>query len=289
MGTIRLTVSATGVSDFFGDVGAGSQSTSWATGTDVPVVVSVGAGNPTLLNTPVQTVDVVLSEPIDPASFDYQALSLTLNGGPNLITLRRDCHADRRDHLQHWRAGSLDRLDGDYDLTVSAAGFVDGSGNAGVGLLSESWTMNTVGPTIVSLPDLHPVAAQHRRPVRRCHSSPSRSTLPHSPTRTSRTPRRAVPTSSRPASRSPNSRRPNSRSPTSITWSFPIDGTYTFTVSAAGVMDLAGNIGTGTASDYLGPFDHAARRADDLAISPDTGSPSPPALPTPAPSPFPER
>ena len=32
----------------------------------------------------------------------------------------------------------------------------------------------------------------------------------------------------------------------------PIDGTYTFTVSAAGVMDLAGNTGTGSASDDLG-------------------------------------
>ena len=87
-GNYTLTVDATGISDFFGDVGtaSGSPSTSWATGTNVPVVVSVGAGNPALRNTPVDSVDVVLSEPIDPASFNYQALSLTLNGGSNLIT-----------------------------------------------------------------------------------------------------------------------------------------------------------------------------------------------------------
>ena len=49
-GNYTLTVDATGISDFFGDVGtaSGSASTSWATGTNVPVVVSVGAGNPAL-------------------------------------------------------------------------------------------------------------------------------------------------------------------------------------------------------------------------------------------------
>ena len=151
-GNYTLTVSATGVSDFFGDVGSGSLSTSWATGTDVPVIVSVGAGNPTLRNTPVDTLDVVLSEPIVPSSFDYQALSLTLNGGPNLIT--SGVTVTEIDPTTY-QIGGLDTLttaDGDYDLTVSAGGLVDGSGNSGVGFLSETWTMNTVGPTVASLP-----------------------------------------------------------------------------------------------------------------------------------------
>ncbi len=72
-GNYFFAVSSDGVSDFFGDVGSGSQATSWATGTDVPVVVSVGATNPSLRNVPVQTVNVILSEPIDAASFNYQA------------------------------------------------------------------------------------------------------------------------------------------------------------------------------------------------------------------------
>ena len=150
--TTRLTVNATGVSDFFGDVGTGSLSTSWATGTDVPVVVSVGAGNPALRNTPVDTVDVVLSEPIDPASFDDQALSLTLNGGPNLITSGVTVTEIDPTTYQIGGLAPLTAVDGDYDLTVSAGGLVDGSGNSGVGFLSETWTMNTVGPTIASLP-----------------------------------------------------------------------------------------------------------------------------------------
>ena len=85
-GNYDLTVSAAGVGDYFGDVGSGSQSVLWATGTDVPVIVSVGAGTPGLRNTPVQTVNVILSEPINPTTFDDSALSLTLDGGSNLIT-----------------------------------------------------------------------------------------------------------------------------------------------------------------------------------------------------------
>ena len=116
------------------------------------MVVSVGAGNPTLRNTPVDTVDVVLSEPIVPSSFDYQALSLTLNGGPNLITSGVTVTQIDPTTYQIGGLGTLTAADGDYDLTVSAGGLVDGSGHSGVGLLSETWTMNTVGPTIASLP-----------------------------------------------------------------------------------------------------------------------------------------
>src|SRR5208283_919819 len=151
-GNYTLTVSASGISDFFGDAGSGSLSTSWATGTNVPVVVSVGAGNPTLRNTPVDTVDVVLSEPIVPSSFDYQAISLTLGGGPNLITSGVTVTEIDPTTYQIGGLGTLTTADGDYDLTVSAARLVDGSGNPGIGLLSETWTMNTVGPTIASLP-----------------------------------------------------------------------------------------------------------------------------------------
>ena len=97
------------------------------------MVVSVGAGNPTLRNTPVDTVDVVLSEPIDPSSFDYNALSLTLGGGPNLITSGVTVTEIDPTTYQIGGLGSLTTADGNYDLTVSAGGLVDGSGHSGVG------------------------------------------------------------------------------------------------------------------------------------------------------------
>ena len=162
-GNYTLTVNAAGISDFFGDVGSGSQSISWATGTDVPVVVSVGAGNPALRNTPVQTVDVVLSEPIEPASFDDQALSLTSNGGPNLITSGVTVTEIDPTTYQIGGLGPLTAADGNYDLTVSAGGLVDGSGNSGVGLPLGNLDDEHGRPDRHIAPDLHPVAAQHHR------------------------------------------------------------------------------------------------------------------------------
>ena len=60
-------------------------------------------------------------------------------------------------------------------------------------------------------------------------------------------------------------------------FTYPIDGTYTFTVSTAGVVDLAGNTGTGTgpggtASDTWVMDTNPPDAATNLAISPDTGS-----------------
>ena len=111
-----------------------------------------GGGKSAFRNTPVDSVDVVLSEPISPASFNYQALSLTLDGGANLINSGVTVTEITPTTFSIGGLGSLTTADGTYDLTVSAGGLVDGLGNSGVGFLSETWTMSTVGPTIASLP-----------------------------------------------------------------------------------------------------------------------------------------
>ena len=270
-GNYTLTVSASGISDFFGDVGSGSQSTSWATGTNVPVVVSVGASNPTLRNTPVDTVDVVLSEPIVPGSFDYQALRLTLGGGPNLIT--SGVTVTEIDPTTY-RIGGFDTLttaEGNYDLTVSAGGLVDGSGHSGVGALSETWTMNTVGPTIVSLP----THIQSPRNI----VVPSIDVIFSEPIDPTTFTYQNITYSKEGG---PNLITPSITitqvSPTEFEISNfnnlipPIDGSYTFTVSAAGVEDLAGNTGTGSASDTWVLLTTPPAAPTDLAISPNTGA-----------------
>ena len=125
-GNYDLTINASGIGDYFGDVGSGSQSVTWATGTDVPVIVSVGAGSPSLRNTPVQSVDVVLSEPINPAR------SMTMRSQPDPQRRAEPHHArtsrSPRSTPTTYRIGGLAPLtavDGDYTLTVSAAGLVD--------------------------------------------------------------------------------------------------------------------------------------------------------------------
>ncbi|MFI5458474.1 MAG: SdrD B-like domain-containing protein [Isosphaerales bacterium] len=270
-GNYTLTVSATGVSDFFGDVGTGSQSTSWATGTDVPVVVSVGAGEPSLRNTPVDTVDVVLSEPIVPGSFNYQALSLTLDGGPNLITSSVTVTEVDPMTFRIGGLGALTTADGNDGLTVSAGGLVDGAGHSGVGFLSENWTMNTVGPTVASFPTY----IQTPRNI----VVPTIDVIFSEPIVPSTFTYQDI-TYSKPGG--PNLILPSititELSPTEFAVSnfnnflLPIDGTYTFTVSAAGVMDLYGNSGTGLLSTSWDLVTIAPAAPTDLAISPNTGA-----------------
>ena len=271
-GNYTLAVDATGISDFFGDVGtaAGSLSTSWATGTDVPVIVSVGAGAPTMRNTPVGTVDVVLSEPIEPGSFDYQALSLTLDGGPNLITSGVTVTEIDPTTYQIGGLGGLTTADGDYSLTVSAGGLVDGSGNAGVGFLSETWTMSTVGPTIASLPTY--IQSPRNIIVPTIDVVFSEPIVPSTFSYLNLT-------YSKPGE--PNLILPTitiaQLSPTEFAISnfntllLPIDGTYTFTISAVGVEDLYGNTGTGSASDTWVLDTTPPAAPTDLTIAPNTG------------------
>ena len=166
--------------------------------------------------------------------------------------------------------GSLTTADGDYNLTVSAAGLVDGSGNAGVGFLSETWTMNTVGPTIASLPTYIQSPRNIIVPIIDVIFSepivPSTFTYQNL-------------TYSKPGE--PNLITPSititQLSPTEFAISnfnnllLPIDGTYTFTISAVGVEDLYGNTGTGSASATWTLITTAPTAPTDLAISPSTG------------------
>ena len=260
-GNYTLSVDANGISDLFGDAGTGSMSTSWATGTDVPVVVSIGAGSAALVNTPVDTVDVVLSEPIEPGSFDDTALTLTLNGGPNLITSGVTVAEIDPTTYQIGGLAGLTAIDGDYELSVSATGLLDGSGNSGVGFLAETWTMDTVGPTIASLPTF----IQSPRNI----VVPSIDVVFSEPVDPTTFTYQNITYSKEGGPNLITSGITITQlSPTEFEISnfnnliYPIDGIYTFTVSAAGVMDLAGNAGTGSAFGYLGARDQRASGPD---------------------------
>ena len=265
-----MTVSAVGIQDFFGDTGTGLLSQSWATGTNVPVIVSVGAGDPSLRNTPLQSTTVVLSEPIVASSFDYHALSLTLNGGSNLITSAVTISQINPTTYQINGLGSLTTLDGNYVLTVNASGLVDGSGHSGVGSLAETWKMSTVGPTIATL---QPVTQSPRNIV--VPTLDVTFSEPIDPT--SFTYQAITYSKAGGPNLINNSITIKQLSPTEFEIGnfnnlvFPIDGTYTFAVNASTVRDLYGNPGTGTASDTWVLDTGAPDAPTNLVISPDTG------------------
>jgi hypothetical protein len=276
-GNYELTVSASGVNDLFGDVGAGSLSESWSLGVDVPVVVSVGAGNPSIRNSPVQTVDVVLTEPIVNSSFDYHSLTLSLDGGPNLITPAVTVVQVSSTTYRIAGLASLTQAEGTYVLTVSADSLTDAAGHAGVGASSEQWVMDTTPPTIASLGP----SAQ----------SPRNIVVPFVDV-----------TFSEPVDPTTfnyhnivfsKAGGPNLIIPSiTITWlstseveisNFenliaPIDGNYTFMVNAAGARDLAGNLGSGSASESWTLLTSLPVAPTNLAIMTDAGVLSPTGL-----------
>ncbi len=153
-GNYMLTVSAAGVQDSLGDVGTGSETTSWTMdAADTNVMVQNVA--PALRNTAVTNITVVFSNPINQPTFTTSDLSLTENGGPNLITSGSGVTITNiaGGSYDVTLPASLTTAAGSYDFSVSAAGagILDANGNPVVGSDFTTWTMDPTAPVITSL------------------------------------------------------------------------------------------------------------------------------------------
>ena len=98
-------------------------------------------------NTPVSSISVTLSEATNPANFNDSSLSLTDDGGPNLITGAVTVTPITATTYLIGGLSGLTAAEGNYSLTVNAAGIQDQNGNPGTGTLSTSWLMDTTPPT----------------------------------------------------------------------------------------------------------------------------------------------
>ena len=95
------------------------------------------------------SVDVTFSAPINLSTFSIANLSLTDNGGSNLITSAVTI-ALVSGTTATYEIGDLSGLttaEGTYVLTVNASGIQDEAGNAGTGSMSTTWLMDTTAPT----------------------------------------------------------------------------------------------------------------------------------------------
>src|SRR5262249_2542272 len=104
-----------------------------------PVVTDVLDVTPDPRVTPVDAVDVTFSEWVNLATSDWHALTLTRDGGPNLIT---DAVTVTRLTDTTFRVGNLmalTELAGTHVLSVRGAGVEDRAGNAGTGVASDTW------------------------------------------------------------------------------------------------------------------------------------------------------
>ncbi len=118
----------------------------------IPKSIAAVAPNPR--NTPVSTVDVTFNEPVNLTTFTTSALTLTDNGGPNLISGAVTISPVSGSTYQIAGLTGLTMNNGNYKLTVSASSIQDQNGQLGSGSVSTTWLMDTTPPTsrVNSLP-----------------------------------------------------------------------------------------------------------------------------------------
>ena len=110
-------------------------------------ITSIAAVSPNPRNTTVSNIDVTFSEPIKLSTFTDSSVTLTDNGGGNLITSAVTFASVGGSTYQINGLGSLTASNGNYTLSVNAAAIDDQNGNPGSGTLSTSWLMDTTPPT----------------------------------------------------------------------------------------------------------------------------------------------
>ncbi len=246
-GSYELTVDASSIRDGLGNAGTNSLAETWLMNAAAPTVVAVGPVTPDPRNSAVATIDVVLSEVVDLSTFDFNDLTLTRDGGPNLITNAVAVNQLVGSTYQISGLAGLTGINGAYALTVNAVGVTDLQGTTGTGSAADSWVMDTTAPTVVSVVPVSPdprttpvtaVTVVLSKPVdlNTFDFNDLSLTLNGGPN--------LISASAAVSYLGGNSYRIGL--PAGLTSS---DGTYVLTVNGAGLQDAAGNVGTGSASD----------------------------------------
>ena len=154
-GTYELTVDAAGLTDLYQNSGVGSETAEWFKAEFAPTILAI-IGAPTgITNQAPGTVYVKFSEPVDKATFDWDNIELTLDGGANLVVA--DSLTVSAVTPDTFRVNGLDALAASgctYVLTANAAGVVDlDQGSGGIGAAVVEWYMDTDGPVITRITD----------------------------------------------------------------------------------------------------------------------------------------
>jgi hypothetical protein len=146
-GEYALTAFGTGVATSNGVPGVGALTRTWTMLTTGPAIAALEAANPNPRNIVVQALEVTFARAINPATFDWRDVTLTRNGGPNLLT--SDVQVNQLTATTYrisnfsWVQGTA----GNYQLTVSASGIQDLAGNSGFGTRSTTWTLDLTKPS----------------------------------------------------------------------------------------------------------------------------------------------
>ncbi|HSH14551.1 MAG TPA: hypothetical protein VLD18_00860, partial [Verrucomicrobiae bacterium] len=271
-GNYELTVNAAGIEDFGGNTGTGSLSTSWAKGTLAPVITTLGPVSPSPRNIPVDSIEIVFSRAINTITFSRDDLLLTRNGGANLVTAAVQLLQTDTNQFLITGLANLTQTAGSYQLTANAAGVTDTDGISGTGARSTGWNMVTTGPRIASLEQpatnprnivvatldvafeapVDPVSFTWQDLMLTRNAGPNLITSAVTIQPVSLTVYRIA----------------------NFNWVIGQEGDYVFTVSASGVQDTAGNLGSGLAFASWKMDTTRPGTATSFALTPDLGESS---------------
>ena len=247
-GVYELTVSPGLVQDSAGELSTGALSEKWANGQVGPYVVTIDNVTPDPRNTPVDSVNVQFDEPIEATSFDYHDVSLTLNGGTNLInsSVTITQVAGLPNTYAIGGLSSLTATEGKYDLAVDATDITDSLDQSGIGASDTQWTSDLTPPQLLSM---QPVATNPRNTVVMSLDVTFSEAIDLSTvTRDNLTLTRNGGSNLIDDRVQITYLSGNTYQITGFNWVVGQEGNYVLTANGNGVQDLAGNVGAGTAS-----------------------------------------
>jgi Ca2+-binding RTX toxin-like protein len=269
-GQYQLSLATTGLTDLDGNAGTTTATETWTKAADAPAVLAInGITNP-LRNTPVTSLEFAFSQDINASTLSISDLSLTLNGGANLLTASNTITAVSGNTYQIGNIQGLTGNPGNYVFSVNAAGIKNVAGKDGIGNRSVNWQLDNVQPAVQSIDGIS--TSNRRQSLQQVEVTFSEAidltTLTTSDiilTRDGTT----VALSGLDITNSSNGKYLIKGLAAAQT----VDGNYQLTVNGSGISDAAGNAGTGSATanwsiDTLAP---SAASGLNISISPDTG------------------
>ena len=149
-GDYELTLQGSGVTDEFGTAGAvGTVSTVWTMGERSPFVSIVRGVTPnSTINRPVDHLEFQFSFPVNPTTFTVADLSLSRNGGENLLLSSNGVSIRQLSDTRFRVEGlsSLTTSSGGYRFEVFAIGVTSPGGTAGSSNYDLAWTNDVAAP-----------------------------------------------------------------------------------------------------------------------------------------------
>ncbi len=271
-GAYLITVTGAGIQDYGANAGLGVQSATWSNGVAPVFVTAFGPVTPNPRSTPVDSVDLTFSKPIDPTTFERADLTLMRGGTPVALPAGVTLANESGNTYRISGLATLDALDGAYALKVDATTIQDLSATAGLGSQTVTWTVDTVPPTITAVETLatnprnivvQTLDVTFSEPINPATFDRSDVTLTRNGAPLVMDDRVTVSALSGSVYRI-----------SGINWFVGQEGTYVVTISATAINDLAGNAGVGSAStswvmDTTPPVAPA-----NLGITPDHGTSS---------------